>query len=1170
MEGLIVLAVIMVVILPIVALIVGIRGSIKAGDAQKQIASLQKRIDALQDRIIDAERDVRRGGFAAVAQDGTGDAADSVEPRSPEDTGDQAESADVQRAAERFDTPTTSQAVDTPQDATKTGETDTDLTAEDAAPEVKTADEEAEEKPDPGAQEEASPQPWGVAARTDASSKPKPGAKKESGWIEALAGGQWAVWLGGVALALGGLFLVRYSIDAGLLGPGPRLVLATIFGLALLAGGEFLRRRPDGFSLEMAKRAYVPGVLTAAGGLTLFATIFSAHAVYSFIGPALAFVLLGIVALAIMAASLLHGPSMAALGLVGSFITPILVVSEKPNATALCVFLLIVTIAALRLARYRRWIWLVGLTATGAIFWAMGGATSIDVNVREAWAFEAYLVALSAIFSVLGVLWPNLSTSAPFGLTPASTPEFLGPWGAIPSDDDEEDEKEGDKEKEKQPLSRERVLARVLWCALGAMGIVLLVHSAGSRFSSGSQLVLALALFVMAVPALLSLRAPAGFVIAAATGTAAVSAWALYGVSISLDIFGRRMLTIAGAGVDGVPADLGRFATILSVAVLLVGLYAGRRWVTKSTPIALGWTAPMALVSPVTYSVCWIAGGGDGSTLFLILGLGAALALLVATDLLWRHDQRSGVAVSSQKPIAATAISSGLMLTLALGFNLFSPLLVLALAGAALAYALLFTYLRPITGIRYAAAVPAAGAVFFTVLEPGLALAVGTTPVINAYLFAYLAIIAAMFAAAWALGRTGEWRAFDAPQRFFEGAAVLFSALLITIEIRHYMHSGLVYAKEYSLAEQAGHTIAALVMSGALMRLDDKAPSPIFRYASMLAGLGSLAMVIFVHGIALNPLSTGEYLGDGRFFNLALVAYGIPAIVAAGAHYISRTRRPDFYVMALELTMWILLVNYLTIMVRHGWLGEDIGFNETPLVAPEAYMMTLCYLALIIIATFGKPVLFANWKSPLVPLGAVLSLGWLVVANLLVFQPWEDGVEVGHSHIFNWLLAGYLITAILLIVQRAKPDLPAIDKRFHGMIYGGLALIMVFLYATFTVRHIWHPNELAVGAFFPVEAYTYSAVWLAIGIALVVIAGMRNSRELRLASGAMVFAAVIKVFIFDMSALEGVLRALSFIGLGLVLIGIGLFYQRLLFSNQSEPPDDDPDDDPERVQQTSA
>ena len=37
-----------------------------------------------------------------------------------------------------------------------------------------------------------------------------------------------------------------------------------------------------------------------------------------------------------------------------------------------------------------------------------------------------------------------------------------------------------------------------------------------------------------------------------------------------------------------------------------------------------------------------------------------------------------------------------------------------------------------------------------------------------------------------------------------------------------------------------------------------------------------------------------------------------------------------------------------------------------------------------------------------------------------------------------------------------------------------------------------------------------------------------------------------QAFLIDMSNLEGVLRALSFIGLGAVLIGIGLFYQKIL------------------------
>ena len=58
----------------------------------------------------------------------------------------------------------------------------------------------------------------------------------------------------------------------------------------------------------------------------------------------------------------------------------------------------------------------------------------------------------------------------------------------------------------------------------------------------------------------------------------------------------------------------------------------------------------------------------------------------------------------------------------------------------------------------------------------------------------------------------------------------------------------------------------------------------------------------------------------------------------------------------------------------------------------------------------------------------------------------------------------------------------------------------------------------------------------------------RRRTVIRLASAALIAIAVAKVFLFDMSELEGVLRALSFIGLGAVLIGIGLFYQRLLYA----------------------
>ena len=51
-------------------------------------------------------------------------------------------------------------------------------------------------------------------------------------------GTRWVVWVGGVALALGGIFLVRYTIEQGLIGPRVRIVLG-----ALAGAGAGRRRR---------------------------------------------------------------------------------------------------------------------------------------------------------------------------------------------------------------------------------------------------------------------------------------------------------------------------------------------------------------------------------------------------------------------------------------------------------------------------------------------------------------------------------------------------------------------------------------------------------------------------------------------------------------------------------------------------------------------------------------------------------------------------------------------------------------------------------------------------------------------------------------------------------------------------------------------------------------
>ena len=171
-------------------------------------------------------------------------------------------------------------------------------------------------------------------------------------------GTRWVVWIGGLALALGGFFLVRYSIEQGLIGPGVRVFLGALLALALIAAGEWARRKESiSDHRRAAERAY-PRILTAAGTTVAYATVYAAYALYGFLVPAFAFVLLGVVALATLAAALLHGPALAGLGLVGAYVTPLLVSTDKPNYWALYIYLAVVTAAAFGLARMRLWRWL--------------------------------------------------------------------------------------------------------------------------------------------------------------------------------------------------------------------------------------------------------------------------------------------------------------------------------------------------------------------------------------------------------------------------------------------------------------------------------------------------------------------------------------------------------------------------------------------------------------------------------------------------------------------------------------------------------------------------------------------------------------------------------------------------------------------------------------------
>jgi uncharacterized membrane protein len=175
----------------------------------------------------------------------------------------------------------------------------------------------------------------------------------------------------------------------------------------------------------------------------------------------------------------------------------------------------------------------------------------------------------------------------------------------------------------------------------------------------------------------------------------------------------------------------------------------------------------------------------------------------------------------------------------------------------------------------------------------------------------------------------------------------------------------------------------------------------------------------------------------------------------------------------------------------------------------------------------------------------VVAVAMIALLHFVALNPLVTDESTGRIPVFNLLLIAYLLPALAagglaLFARHKRPY-------WYVAMLALLGATLAFAYASLSLRRLFQGEHIGFWRDFgQLETYSYSAVWLALGVVLLVGGMLLKSQVLRLASAALIVIAVAKVFLFDMSELEGVLRAFSFIGLGVVLIGIGLFYQRML------------------------
>jgi uncharacterized membrane protein len=793
---------------------------------------------------------------------------------------------------------------------------------------------------------------------------PPPPSQADPGFEERI-GTRWVVWIGGLALALGGFFLVRYSIEAGLLGPRVRTFLGGLFALALLAGGEWTRRKESIADIEALPIANIPAILTAAGTAVAFATVYAAYALYDFIAPATAFILLGLVALGTLAAALLHGPALAGLGVVGAFATPILVSSDKPDYWALYIYLAIVTAAALGLARIRLWRWLAVTTIALALFWTLP-----CLNCGPS------MVAPHVFHVVAGFVIAALLVVCGFMFGPAIEQDRIEPISCLS-------------------------LAAYL---LGATAIVLTSRHADAAMIAFAVLVAA-TLFV-------AWRAPA------ATGAVAAAAAFVFTVFAEWAVRGNPdVLVVPGGPLPGMggPAITDQSVTLhlIAAAIFAVG-FGGAGFLSQgrstSAIIPVVWSAagvfmPLALLIALYARIAHL----DRSIPFAILAVLLAAAFAGATEMLAKRDSRPGLMIST----ALFATGTLAALALALTFALDKGWLTIALALMSLGTSWI-SLQRPIPFLRTLAAILAAIVVARIGYEPRIAGdALGDTPIFNWLLWGYGVPAASFWAGSYFLRRRGD----DAPLRTVEAAAILFTVLLVFLEIRHAIYNGRIYTAVPTLLEFALDLCVALALAIGLERLRIRTGSIIHNVGAVLITI--LAGLIAIFGVLIleNPMLTWMNIG-GNVINVLLLAYALPAVLMLLLSYAVAGRRSTAYA--------------------------------------------------------------------------------------------------------NTLAAG--------------------------------ALVFALAYVTLEIRRLYHGQNLIEGLTGDAEQYTYSIAWLGFGVLLLGIGFLVNSERARLASAAVIGLTILKAFAIDMSALTGVYRALSFIGLGLVLVAIGWLYQKILFRRRTPPP----------------
>jgi uncharacterized membrane protein len=887
-------------------------------------------------------------------------------------------------------------------------------------------------------------------------------------------GGRIYGWLGGIALALAGVFLVKYSLDQQLLSPTVRIVLGALFGIGLLVAGQWMGRRSN--NLGQA--------LSAAGVGDLYAVLFAAVALYDLLPSGVAFTLLAALTGFAIWLSLRQGQFVALVGLAGGFLTPAIVSTGEPKPAILFAYLFLIHLGTQFLLQRRGWWHQAALGAGGGLVWALlvtlaswpdAGGSRLGAISLPLFLIATHWTALWSLLARGDGIALGQRRMAALGITAACHGLMLLwlamggfallDWGfaivlglshlAVARRYDGQEEPAG--------IGLLLGLAAFGLWRLGAplTGLVpdtgtlvasALVYGAallagGARFTLGSARPLRWAAVSCAGPALIFIA-----VYWHLHGSYGIAVWTLAtilmaalhaGLAFRLnaarlaepryrEAFALHCLFAAGYVAAAIPLAISRnwLSMGWALELPLIAYMAGRfdiPWLRKS--VAAGAALVIAGVA-----LSGVPMDGPPILNWLLYGLGIPCVSFAATAWLLRRHGDDNLVFALELGAAGLLF---LLVTLEVN-QFFAPAGFASGGGAdlasaikiivwlAIALALCRAYRRtPRQALLWAAwGFIAVGALLFVavpilVANPFAAAEAGV-PILNRQLIIYGLPALGFFLAARELETQAPiQRAKLLPVWGAVGLAVLGVLLLVFLQVHHTLRSFALFDSGTAFLMAGVESVIWLAIAIALHWRNAKAPRASTEIAAW--GFTAAALLRLVAGPILidNPLLAPIALGDWPIVNRLLLVYGLPAALLFGLSELLRRwnapqRAGDWPARAVVAVGQACFFLFVTLEIWHFFPHAGITDSGVPLLRTAAQVTVW--------ALVGGFLHRRNRADPR-PARTLSALGYTAAAILgsvlglfLVFNPLLSDVFLGGWPILNRLLFAYGVTAAALIV----------------------------------------------------------------------------------------------------------------------------------------------------------